>query len=71
MASAARMRSSRMDTLVDLPDSECEMDVVSTSWSPIIRLSLSAKSGSSMPGPTTLTVEADHIASMPASPHTF
>ncbi len=65
------MRSCRIDTEVDLPDSECEVDVVSTSWSPIRRLSLSAKSGSSMPEPMIFTVAADHMASMPASPHTF
>lgn len=71
MASAARMRSCRMLTDVDLPDSEVEVEVVSTSWSPIRRDSLSAKSGSSMPDPMTLIVEADHMASMPASPQTF
>ncbi|KUN03542.1 hypothetical protein AQI95_23950 [Streptomyces yokosukanensis] len=71
MASAARIRSCRIDTEVDLPDSECEVEVVSTSWSPISRDSLSAKSGSSIPDPITLIVEADHMASMPASPHTF
>lgn len=71
IASAGRIRSCRMLTEVDFPDSEVEVEVVSTSWSPISRESLSAKSGSSMPDPMTLTVAADHIASMPASPQTF
>ncbi len=71
IASAGRIRSWRIETEVDFPDSECEVEVVSTSWSPISRESLSAKSGSSMPEPMTLTVEADHMASMPASPQTF
>ncbi|GEC08432.1 hypothetical protein SSP24_60870 [Streptomyces spinoverrucosus] len=71
IASAGRIRSCRIDTEVDLPDSDIEVEVVSTSWSPISRDSLSAKSGSSMPEPMTFTVEADHMASMPASPQTF
>lgn len=71
IASAARIRSCRIDTDVLLPDSECEVDVVCTAWSPMSRDSLSAKSGSSMPEPITLAVEADHMASIPASPHTF
>src|SRR5690242_10361714 len=71
MASAARMRSCGMDTEVDLPDSEVPVEVVSTSWSPIRRGSLSAKSGSSIPEPMTLMVEADHMASMPESPPHF
>jgi hypothetical protein len=71
IASAGRTRSCRIDTEVDFPDSEREVETVSTSWSPMSRESLSAKSGSSMAEPMTFTVEADHMASMPASPHTF
>lgn len=71
MVSAVGIRSCRMDAVVDLPDSEVEVEVVWTSWSPIRRDNVPAKSGFIDPGPMTLIAEADHMASMPAWPHTF